>query len=89
MNLCAENKPKKGLILRIKLDDLIRNGLFKRSLLFKVLFTVLFVAVFLLILIQLKLLITNPRQLAKTTNNYTGPVQVSVYQLCDWTNRYL
>ena len=84
MSLCAENKPKKGLILRIKLDDLfLRHGDLKRSFLFKVLFVIFFLLVFWLILIQLKLLITNTRQLAKTPKNYTKPNKVSRKDLVD------
>lgn len=79
MNLCTENKHRKGSILRVKLDDLLlRNAVdFKRGLLSKVLFAILFLIVFLIVIIQLKLLITNSRQLASTPKNYTRLSKVS------------
>lgn len=65
--------------MRVKLDDLLlRNAVdFKRGLLSKVLFAILFLIVFLIVIIQLKLLITNSRQLASTPKNYTRLSKVS------------
>lgn len=87
MNLCTENKLKKGSILRVKLDDLLfRNADFKRNLLSKVLFAILFVILSLIILIQLKLLITNSRQLIRVPKNYTRLNKVCelISRLIDW-----